>query len=170
MRAILVVVTSESKGESKGGVKGEVKGPVRGGPQVGTGSTGAPGRPPRPEADDPVADAVGRLRELCLARPEVTEKLSHGEPTWFVRRAFVMFAGHHHDDRVALWCAAAPGVQQELVAAAPQRFFRPPYVGGRGWVGVWLDVADVDWVEIDELVLDAYRAVAPRKLVALLDP
>ncbi|MFR9801303.1 MmcQ/YjbR family DNA-binding protein [Pseudonocardia sp. RS010] len=114
------------------------------------------------------AAALQRLRALCLALPEVIERISHGEPTWFVRRTFVTFADHHHDDRLAFWCAAPPGVQEELVAAAPERFFRPPYVGTRGWVGVRLDVP-VDWDEIAELVTDAYRTVAPRKLVALLD-
>lgn len=109
-----------------------------------------------------------RLRALCLALPEVTEKISHGEPTWFVRRTFVTFADHHHDDRLAFWCAAPPGVQEELVATDPERFFRPPYVGTRGWVGVRLDV-EVDWDEIAELVTDAYRTVAPRKLITLLD-
>ena len=108
-----------------------------------------------------------RLRALCLALPEVTERLSHGEPTWFVRKAFVMTADHHHDDRFAFWCAAPPGVQEKLVAAEPTRFFRPPYVGHRGWLGVYLDV-EPDWAEIEEIVVDAYRCVAPRKLVALL--
>ena len=75
------------------------------------------------------------------------------------------FADHHHDDRLAFWCAAPPGAQEELVAAEPDRFFRPPYVGGRGWLGVWLDV-DPDWDEIAEIVLDAYRQIAPKKLVA----
>jgi len=115
-----------------------------------------------------MADVLARLRALCVALPEVTEKLSHGEPTWFVRRTFVMFADRHHDDRVAFWCAAPPGVQEELIATDPARFFRPPYVGHRGWLGVYLDV-DVDWVEIGEIVTDAYRTVAPRKLVAQLD-
>ena len=110
-----------------------------------------------------------RLRALCMALPEVTEKLSHGEPTWFVRKTFVMFADHHHDDRLAFWCAAPPGAQEELVAADPARFFRPPYVGGRGWLGVYLDVRDVDWTEIAEIVTDAYRQVAPKRLVARLD-
>jgi hypothetical protein len=111
--------------------------------------------------------ALDRLRELCLALPEVTEKVSHGEPTWFVRKTFVMFADRHHDDRLAFWCAAPPGVQEELVAVDPARFFRPPYVGGRGWLGVYLDV-DVDWAEVGEIVTDAYRAIAPKKLVARL--
>ncbi|OZM81562.1 MmcQ/YjbR family DNA-binding protein [Pseudonocardia sp. MH-G8] len=110
-----------------------------------------------------------RLRALCTALPEVTEKISHGEPTWFVRKTFVMFADHHHDDRLAFWCAAPPGVQEELVASDPSRFFRPPYVGGRGWLGVYLDVPALDWTEIAEIVTDAYREVAPRKLTARLD-
>jgi hypothetical protein len=125
------------------------------------------------DVEYPVGGGAGgsplqRLREICLALPEVTEKISHGEPTWFVRRTFVTFADHHHDDRLAFWCAAPPGVQEELVAAEPERFFRPPYVGGRGWLGVSLD-GEVDWAEIGEIVTDAYRATAPRKLVAELD-
>ena len=117
-------------------------------------------------SDDPVT----RLRALCLALPEVTERLSHGEPTWFIRdkASIVTTADHHHDDRLAFWCAAADGVQEDLVAAAPGRFFRPPYVGHRGWLGVWLDV-QVDWNEIAGLVTDAYRCVAPRRLRAELD-
>lgn len=114
------------------------------------------------------SDPLPRLRALCTALPEVTERLSHGEPTWFVRRVFCTYANLHHDDRVGFWCAAPPGAQQELVAAHPDRFFRPPYVGGRGWLGVWLDVP-VDWTEIAEIVTDAYREIAPRRLVALLE-
>lgn len=111
-----------------------------------------------------------RLRALCTALPETTERLSHGEPTWFVRgkKTFVMFADHHHDDRIGFWCAAPPGAQEAMVAAEPGRFFRPPYVGHRGWLGVYLDVP-VDWAEIGEIVADAYRAVAPKTLVARLD-
>ena len=106
-----------------------------------------------------------------MALPEVEERLSHGEPTWFVRgkTTFVMTADRHHDDRVAMWCAAPPGVQEHLAATEPERFFRPPYVGHRGWLGVYLDVP-VDWDEIADLVEDAYRTVAPKRLVALLDP
>lgn len=114
---------------------------------------------------------VGRLRDICLALPSVEERLSHGEPTWFVqgKKSFVMTSDHHHDDRLGMWCAAPPGVQAEMVEAEPERFFRPPYVGGRGWLGVYLDVADVDWDEIAAIVRDAYRVVAPAKLVAQLD-
>ena len=114
--------------------------------------------------------SIAALRRLCLALPEVTERLSHGEPTWFVRdkTSFVTTADHHHDDRLAFWCAAADGVQEDLVASAPDRFFRPPYVGHRGWLGVRLDVP-VDWDEIAALVDGAYRCVAPSRLIAELD-
>lgn len=117
-------------------------------------------------------DPLARLRRICSAFPEVTERPSHGAPTWFVRdkRAFLTLwaTGHHQDQFPHLWCAAPEGAQQELIASAPQRFFRPPYVGGRGWVGVRLD-GDVDWQELAELCQDAYRAVAPARLTAQLD-
>ena len=115
-------------------------------------------------------DAIERVRRLCMALPEVTERLSHGEPTWFVRgkKTFVMTSDHHHDDRLAFTCAAPPGVQQGLVSSDPERFYVPPYVGGRGWLGVYLDVP-VDWAEVADLVGDAYRMVAPRALVAQLE-
>jgi hypothetical protein len=118
--------------------------------------------------DDPLA----RLRAICLALPEVTERLSHGSPTWFIggRTTFVTFManGHHNNQFPHLWCAATPGAQAELIAANPDRFFRPPYVGHRGWLGVRTD-GDVDWTEIAELCQDAYRAVAGKRLIQLLD-
>lgn len=115
-------------------------------------------------------DHLAKLREICLALPETTERLSHGEPTWFVRdkKVFVTYANHHHDDRLAFWCAAPGGVQQGMVEAEPDRFFIPPYVGHRGWLGVYLDVP-VDWDEIADLVEDAYRVIAPKRLAAMLD-
>ncbi len=116
-------------------------------------------------------DVLDRVRALCMALPEATERLSHGEPTWFVRgkKTFVMYLDDHHGDgRLAIWCPAAPGVQEAMVDEEPERFFRPPYVGGRWWLGVRLDV-DVDWDEIAEIVADAYRTVAPKRLVARLD-
>ncbi len=115
-----------------------------------------------------------RVRAICLALPEVTEKNSHGSPAFFVRQQFVMLwqNGHHDHDFPHLWCAAPVGAQEELTASAPDRIFRPPYVGHRGWVGVRLDgTADgtVDWDEVAELCRDAYRTVAPARLVAMLD-
>ena len=114
-------------------------------------------------------DPLPRLRPLCLALPESTERLSHGEPTWFVRdkKTFVTYANRHHDDRVGFWCAAPEGAQEALVGTDPEHFYRPPYVGHRGWLGVYLDVP-VDWDHVAEIVIDAYRMVAPKTLVASL--
>jgi hypothetical protein len=112
---------------------------------------------------------VEQLRQLCLSLPEATEKLSHGEPAWFVAgKQFANTADHHHDDRLSVWCAAPEGAQEMLVKADPKRFFRPPYVGHRGWLGVYLDVG-VDWGEMAIIVERAYRRVAPRRLLAELD-
>jgi hypothetical protein len=115
-----------------------------------------------------VHDPLLLVRELCLALPEVTERTSHGEPVWFIRKSFVMYADRHHDDRVALWCAAPAGAQEAYVESDPERFFRPPYVGHRGWLGVYLDVPQ-DWAEVGEIVTEAYRQVAPKRLLAELD-
>ena len=108
-----------------------------------------------------------RIREICLALPETSERLSHGAPTFFVRgkRAFVMvLTDHHGDGRFAIWCAAPDGLQSMLVEADPERFFVPPYVGHRGWLGVRLDRL-LDWAELTGIVEDAYAEVAPRTLV-----
>ena len=108
-----------------------------------------------------------RLRELCLALPEVVERPSHGAPTFFVRgkRPFLMvLTNHHGDGRFAIWCAAEVGTQTMLVDADPERFFVPPYVGHRGWIGFRLDRA-LDWDELTGIVEDAYAQVAPAKLV-----
>jgi hypothetical protein len=100
-----------------------------------------------------------------MALPEVTEKVSHGAPAFFVKKQFLMlWPNGHHDDRFPhLWCAAPLGAQEALVASGPDRFFRPPYVGGRGWIGVRLD-GDVDWEELEGICVDAYRTVASPKL------
>lgn len=115
---------------------------------------------------DPDEVVLGHVREACLALPEVSERLSHGSPTFFIRgkTTFVMFLDDHHGDGIlGLWCAAPPGVQGELVDTEPDRFFVPPYVGHRGWLGVRLD-ADVDWDEVRGIVTDAYCTVAPKPL------
>ena len=116
-------------------------------------------------------DPIERLRRICLAFPATTERLSHGEPTWFVRgkTSFVTTADHHHDDRLAFWCAAPEGAQGALVASDPSRFFVPPYVGHRGWVGVYLDVPGVDWDQVTDLVESAFRTVAPKRVLERLD-
>lgn len=123
-------------------------------------------------ADDDLStpgEPLPRLRALCLALPGAQEKISHGEPVWFVKKVFVMYSDHHHGGPLAFWCAAAPGVQEDVVEHEPDRFFRPPYVGVRGWLGVRLDVPDVDWAEIGAIVEDAWRQVAPKRLLAERD-
>lgn len=118
------------------------------------------------------AEPLDRVRAICLGLPDVTERLSHGEPTWFVRgkRTFVEYSNHHHGGRLAFNFAAAPGGQEILIAANPERFFRPPYSGTAGWVGLYLDVP-VDWDEAAGLVAEAYQFVlakltAPRSASA----
>ncbi|MBZ5618185.1 MAG: MmcQ/YjbR family DNA-binding protein [Acidobacteriia bacterium] len=114
-----------------------------------------------PEID---GEPIRRVRRICSAMPESTEKLSHGEPTFFVRKkVFAMFANNHHDDgRIAVWIPAPPGLQAMLIADAPETFFKPPYVGVRGWVGIELDRIGDE--ELASLIRDAWRLVAPKKL------
>lgn len=110
---------------------------------------------------------LGRLREICLALAETSERPSHGAPTFFVRekRAFLMvLTDHHGDGRFAIWCAAPAGVQAMLVEADAEKFFVPPYVGHRGWLGVRLD-RGLDWEELTGIAEDAYAEVAPPTLV-----
>lgn len=105
-------------------------------------------------------DIEGRVRAICMALPGVTEKLSHSAPAFFAKKQFVaLWADGHHDHHFPhLWAAAPLGAQEELVETDPERFFRPPYVGGRGWIGVRLD-GDVDWDEITAICEDGYRVV-----------
>ncbi len=115
--------------------------------------------------------ALAKVREICESFPEVSERLSHGSPAWFVRgkKTIAMFVDDHHGDGIlGLWCPAFPGVQEEMVELEPDRFYRPPYVGPSGWLGVRLD-RDVDWDEIRGILTDSYRKVAPKTLVKQLD-
>lgn len=116
-------------------------------------------------------EALRRRRRICLALPEVTERLSHGSAAFFVREKktlVTLLDDHHGDGMLAIWCPAPDGVQATLVDAEPHRFFRPPYVGHRGWLGVRLDV-EVDWDEVTGIVTDAYRLVAPKALARQLE-
>ena len=117
-------------------------------------------------------DPLPRLRRLCLEFPEAHEVEAWGEPTFRVRnKLFAMYASagnHHGNGRPAVWCKAAPGNQALMVKAAPGRFYVPPYVGPSGWVGIWLD-REVGWRELAELLRDAYRLTAPKRLSASLD-
>jgi hypothetical protein len=115
------------------------------------------------DESDPAPAALERLRALCMAQPGATERRSHGEPAWFAAagKQFAMFLNRHHDDRVALWCAAPPGAQEPLIESDPERYFRPPYVGHRGWVGAYLDIPGVAWEHVEELIDAAHLTVAP---------
>jgi hypothetical protein len=116
------------------------------------------------------APLVERLREICLAFPEAGERLSHGEPTWFAGKGkvFAMLDNHHHGSpHLSVWLPQPFGVQEALIASEPKRFFRPPYVGPSGWVGVVLDTKPA-WNMVQHLVHQAFVHVATKKLVAQL--
>jgi hypothetical protein len=115
------------------------------------------------------ADALARLGAICLAFPEAAEGLNHSQPCFEVRgKTFVMFLDNHHGDgRLALWCKAPPGAQAMIVESDPARFFVPPYVGPRGWIGARLD-GDVDWSAIAACVEESYRMTAPKRVLAKL--
>ena len=115
------------------------------------------------------ADRLARLRKICLALPEATEKETWGDPTWRVRdRIFAMQKGNFEGGRPSVWLKAPEGAQAALVGSDPEVFFVPPYVGHKGWVGVHLDVPAPDWEEMAELIEDSYRLIAPKRLSARL--
>jgi hypothetical protein len=130
----------------------------------------SPGHPVRPISKRDAA-LVARLRALCLELPEANERVSHGEPTWFAGKGkvFAMLDNHHHgSENLSVWLPMPPGVQDELVAAEPARFFRPPYVGPAGWVGAVLDRRP-DWTLVSKLLREAFLHVAGARLRAKLD-
>jgi len=111
-------------------------------------------------------DQLERVRGICSTLPETTEKLSHGEPTFFVNnKVFVMFAGNHHNDgHIAVWLPVPSGFQTTLIEAAPETFFKPPYVGVRGWVGIELDrINDKD---LTYHIQVAWELIAPKRLLS----
>ncbi len=112
-------------------------------------------------------EALERLRAVCARFPEIEERPSHGAPTFFVRgkKTLVTFHDDHHGDGIlGIWAPAPDGVQEEMVAQDPERFYRPAYVGHLGWVGYRLD-RDPDWDEVAGIVEDSFRKVAPKTLV-----
>lgn len=136
-------------------------------------------RTAKPAAEAPAArtrtrteeKSVARLRSLCMSFPEANERVSHGSPTWFAGKGkvFATLDDHHHGARhLAVWLPQPPGVQQMLVGSEPSVFFRPPYVGPSGWIGVVLD-ARTEWGMLESLVRDAFVHVATRKLLAALE-
>jgi hypothetical protein len=111
-------------------------------------------------------DHVQRVRRICMNLPETTEKLSHGEPTFFVRKkVYAMLSNNHHNDgHIAVWIPAAPGMQAMLIQSEPKKFYKPPYVGVRGWVGIELERVSDEELAIH--LLDAWRLIAPKRLQA----
>ena len=116
----------------------------------------------------PQTPQVQPVREICLALPQTAERLSHGEPTFFVgKKAFAMFANNHHDDgRIAGMDPVPPGAQAMLIDGAPEKFFRPPYVGVRGWVGI--ELAEISTEELAHHLRTAWRLIAPKRAQAAL--
>ena len=114
-----------------------------------------------------IGDPLNRLREICLALPEAAEKETWGEATFRVRDKIFAVASVE-EGRASMSCKAPPGVQEMLVGSDPKRFYRPAYVGHRGWVGVRLD-ARTDWDQVTDLVEESYRMTAPKGVSALLD-
>lgn len=117
-------------------------------------------------------DPIEKLREICLALPEVVEVEAWGEPTFRVKnKIFAMHASagsHHGAGRTAVWILSV-NIEQDLVLRSrPDKYFKPPYVGPSGWIGAWLD-RNPPWLEIAELLKDGYRRRAPKKLAALID-
>ena len=109
-------------------------------------------------------EQIERVRRICLALPGTSEKISHGEPTWFVgKKVFAMFSNNHHGDgHVAVTLPAAIGIQEVLIKKSPKKFYRPPYVGVRGWIGIEVDrVSDK---ELESHIREAWRLIAPAKL------
>ncbi|MFC5406451.1 MmcQ/YjbR family DNA-binding protein [Cohnella soli] len=105
------------------------------------------------------------IRSLCLSFPGTSERTSHGAPTFFIndKLSFVQYrVNHHGDERIALWCSAPDGVQTLLMETTPEIYFRPPYVGHLGWVGMRLD-RNVDWSDVSGVIEDAYLNRAPKK-------
>ena len=127
-----------------------------------------PLKPTGPEVDA----LLDRLRAICLDLPEAIEKLAWGEPTFRAGKGkmFAQLDNNHHDSGpLAVWTPAGFDAQEALVAGDPDRYFVPPYQGVRGWVGIRLDDDAVDWNEVAEVIEDAYRLVATKKLLAQLD-
>lgn len=112
-------------------------------------------------------ERLQRLRAACLDLPEAVEKVAWGDPTWRVRnKIFAMQKGNYEGGRPSLWLKAPDGAQSALVEGQPERFFVPPYVGHKGWVGVYLDTRSVDWPLLGSLIEESYGLIAPRQLAA----
>ncbi|HMD99848.1 MAG TPA: MmcQ/YjbR family DNA-binding protein [Terriglobia bacterium] len=119
-------------------------------------------------AEDP---RLARLTKISLALPGASRQCHGSHAAFLVRkRTFAYFLNDHHGDGiVAVACKAMPGDNTALAAAQPHRFYLPAYIGPRGWVALRLDVGNVDWDEVGELMMGSYRLVAPKRLAALVE-
>lgn len=115
-------------------------------------------------------DPLSQLRTIIEALPETSEKLSHGSPTWWGgKKTFACFhSGAYDEGHPAVWFKAPDGAQADLISADPDRFYRPKYLGPKGWVGMRLD-GGVDWDEVRFLLVQGYRMVAPKRALKQLD-
>lgn len=112
---------------------------------------------------------IERVRWICLALPETSERLSHGEPTFFVhKKVFVMFANNHHGDgRIAVWLPVPPGIQTNLIKSSPETYFNPPYVGVRGWVGI--ELGRINDKDLSYHIRVAWELIAPKRLLSKIN-
>jgi predicted DNA-binding protein (MmcQ/YjbR family) len=121
---------------------------------------------PRIEIDDAI---MAPLRAICLDYPEAREAEAFGSPTFQVRtKNFAMV--HRPDHRVAVWCKAPPGAQEAYISSEPERYYKPPYLGPKGWIAAWISPECApDWPAIEEIIEESYRLIAPKRLVQALD-
>jgi hypothetical protein len=126
-----------------------------------------PAKPRKAREKSSSRDPVERLRQICLSLPETTEVEAWGEPTFRVKgKIFAMHASastHHGAGRESVWILSVSLEQDLVLRARPDRYFKPPYVGPSGWIGAYLD-RNPPWSEIEELLRDAWRRRAPKKL------
>lgn len=109
-------------------------------------------------------ERLERLRDICLALPDATEKEAWGDPTWRVRdKIFAMQKGNYAGGRPSVWMKAREGVQEMLVATDPEGFFVPPYVGHKGWIGVWMDTSRIKWSIVADLIAESHALVGPKR-------
>jgi phosphoribosylglycinamide formyltransferase-1 len=120
---------------------------------------------PRSNSEDP---RLTRLTEICLALPEATRTLMGDHAAFSVRdKKFAYYLHDHHGDGIISVCfRTQPGENEVLLASDPSRFYKPAYIGPRGWVGLRLDLGEIDWSEVADFITDSYRLTAPKRLAA----